>query len=205
MKPITVLSLFLCTLANGAPRTVKRTASMLVDATFDNHTASAVPEANFVNVYKGLFYNAWDPINLESPTSGSAPHTIPNGIATTTVTSQATRGTPTLTVDYAGSKTLFFDFFSFYFGCVIPAAQGVAQEAEQCSILVAGFDSNNKEIAVATFTFEPLATNLVKAPMIQAVLPTSFVGLHNVTIVQSSPATQVLLVDDPKYRLYASS
>ena len=77
--------------------------------------------------------------------------------------------------------------------------------AVPCSIDVVGFDASNKEIATATFAFTPTAANLVHAPMVHAVLPKSFVGLHNATIVQSSPLTQVLLVDNVKYKLYTKS
>ncbi|KAL8635080.1 MAG: hypothetical protein Q9228_007393, partial [Teloschistes exilis] len=172
---------------------------------FTDRAVSLVPEANAMNVYRGLFYNAWDLINLESPVSGLAPHTEPNAIATSLVVAQAMNGTPTFTVDFPGSTSLFFDLFSFYFGCVLPTAQGVVQAAQQCSILVAGFDAFNKERAVATFTFTPPTTNLLKPPMIQAILPSSFVGLHNVSLIQSNSITQVLLVDDPMYRLHTSS
>lgn len=158
-----------------------------------------------MGVYNGINYKAFDLINLQSPTSGSGVHSNPNGIATTLVTSQATRGTPTLTVDYPGSKSLYFDFLSFYFGCVTPTGQGAAQLAVGCSVLVAAFDAANKEKASAIFTFTPPATNLVKPPMIQAVLPSTFVGLHNATVVQSSPTTQVLLLDNVKIRLSTSS
>lgn len=83
--------------------------------------------------------------------------------------------------------------------------EGVAGAAVQYSILVAGFDAANKEMASATYTFTPAATNLVNAPLIQAVLPKSFVGLHNATIVQSSPATKVLATDYLKYNVVSSS
>ncbi|KAL8806676.1 MAG: hypothetical protein Q9182_001204 [Xanthomendoza sp. 2 TL-2023] len=170
---------------------------------YDDRTASVLPELNAVNVYKGLLYKAFDLSNFKSPASGSTPHTNPNVIATTLVTAQATRGTPTLTVDYPGTVSLAFDLISFYFGAVIPGGQTAAQTATQCSILVAGFDANNKEVATATFTFTPPPTNLIKAPMIQAVLDSQkFSNLHNVTITQTSPATQVLLLDNMKYKLY---
>ncbi|KAL8682409.1 MAG: hypothetical protein Q9186_001530 [Xanthomendoza sp. 1 TL-2023] len=172
---------------------------------FDDRTASLLPELNAVNVYKGLFYGAWDLGNFKSPTSGSQPHTDPNVIATTLVTAQATRGTPTLTVDYPGTKSLAFDFRGFYFGCVVPGGQTAGQLARQCSILVAGFNADNKEVAKATFTFTPPADKLTKAPMIEAVLDSSFSNLHNVTITQTSPATQVLLLDNTRYKLYTSS
>ena len=71
-------------------------------------------------------------------------------------------------------------------------------------ILVAGFDAQNKEKAVATYTLTPASTQLTSAPMIQAVLPSGFTGLHNVTMIQSSPARQVLKVDNVKYKTYST-
>ena len=166
---------------------------------------SPVPSLNLVNVYDGLFYNAW---NLDQSTvalglSGVPAHSPPTFIATAQVTSQTLRGTPSLTVDYTGSNVVFFDLFSFWFGCTRPAAQNNVNLATQCTVLVAGFDAQNKEKAVAMFTFTPTATQLTNTPMIQAVLPTGFTGLHNVTVVQSSPTTQVLQLDNVKYKTYS--
>ncbi|KAI4282839.1 MAG: hypothetical protein L6R38_002640 [Xanthoria sp. 2 TBL-2021] len=174
---------------------------------FDDRTAPLLPaDPNVaVNVYRGLFYRAFNIRNLASPTSGSTPRTSPNGIPSSLVITQLTRGTPTLTVDYLGSKPLYFNFERFYFGCVTPTQQGAAQIAVQCSVLVAGFNAANKQVAVATYTFTPPVANVAKAPMIEAQLPSGFVNLRNVTIVQSSPATQVLLLDNAKYTLATSS
>lgn len=110
-----------------------------------------------------------------------------------------------MTVAYHGSKSLYFDLLSFFFNCVTPTGTGAAQLAVHCSILVGGFDATNKEVASATYTFTPPLLQVAKAPMIQAILPDRFKGLRNVTVVQTSPANQVLLVDDYKYRLYTSS
>ena len=166
---------------------------------------SPIASVNAVNVYKGLFYNAW---NLGSATVSVSPGVPARSgkvyIVTTGVTSQTLRGTPTLTVDYPGSKVVAFDIQNFYFGCTLPLAQNNVNLATQCSILVAGFDENNREKAVATFTFTPIATKLTNSPMILASLPAGFKDLHNVTIVQSSPLNQVLHVDDIKYTTYSS-
>lgn len=121
------------------------------------------------------------------------------------VITQLTRGTPTLTFDYPGSKSLYLNFERFHFGCVTPTQQGADQIAVQCSVLFAGFNAANKQVAVATYTFTTPVANVAKAPMIEAQLPSGFVNLHNVTIVQSSPATHVLLLDNAKNRLATSS
>ncbi|KAL8798244.1 MAG: hypothetical protein Q9182_006834 [Xanthomendoza sp. 2 TL-2023] len=142
-----------------------------------------------------------DPSNVGGPTPGVAAQSSPNAIATTTLVNQLIEGTPTITVDCPGSKSVAFDLKSFYFDCSTPTAPGAFQVAEQCSILVAGFNAANKEVASATFTFTALLENLTRAPMTQANFPSAFTGLHNATIVQKSSSTQVLLVDNVSYRL----
>ncbi|KAL8917784.1 MAG: hypothetical protein Q9208_007765 [Pyrenodesmia sp. 3 TL-2023] len=149
-------------------------------------------------VYRGLAYKAWNYLDISPPTSGSAPQSPKNSIATNQVEGQTLRGTPAMTVVYSGSKSLYFDLLSFFFNCVTPTGTGLAQIAVQCTIFVAGFDSANKQVASATYTFTPPLLQITKAPMIQAVLPPSFANLRNVTLVQSIPTTQVLLVDDYK-------
>lgn len=121
------------------------------------------------------------------------PHSLPNGIVTG-FEQQAVNGTPSLTILYLGSTIKTFDLISFYFGCALNAAQGLASVPTQCTILVAGFQ-NNKEVAVATYTFSPPAGQLA-VPMIQAVLPKTFVKLQNLTIIQDNPTLEALLCDD---------
>ncbi len=48
---------------------------------------------------------------------------------------------------------------------------------------------------MATYTFTP-PTPPVDVPMIQAVLPGSFVALQNVTIIQDDPTLEVLAADN---------
>ena len=164
-----------------------------------------MPSLNAVNVYNGLFYNAWDiSQSINAATAGAVPHSLKNAIATATITSPTLRGTPSFTVEYAGSKVVAFDLISFWFGCNLPLAQSTANTATQCSILVSGFDAYNKEKVVATFTFTPIATQLASTPMIQAILPPGFSALHNVTVVQADPARQVLKVDNVKYKTYST-
>ncbi|KAL8707729.1 MAG: hypothetical protein Q9225_007715 [Loekoesia sp. 1 TL-2023] len=175
-------------------------------ANFDDRTVVPSPLLNKVGLSKGLFYQVFDLSNKATGLSGVIPYSLPNAAGTTTTTNTLNATTPGLTVDYPNSKAISFDFYSFYFGCVVPTTvTGAVGVAVQCSILVAGFNAANTEIAVATFTFTPTAAKLVNAPMIQAKLPSSFVGLHNVTMVQSSPTTQVMLIDDLKYNVLSSS
>lgn len=60
---------------------------------------------------------------------------------------------------------------------------------------VAGF-RGQQEVALGSFTFSPLTVNATDAQMVQAVLPSVFVLLQNVTMVQDEPFSKLLAVDD---------
>ncbi|KAL8789711.1 MAG: hypothetical protein Q9195_006708 [Heterodermia aff. obscurata] len=110
---------------------------------------------------------------------------------------QTNSGTPFFTA--AAPYNSFF-LLDFYFGCNLPTQEGVADVTTQCSILIAGFrKSDGKEVASASFTFTP--PQGLTAQMIQAVLPDSFAGVYNVTVVQASPGTQSLYVDNLHYKV----
>ena len=64
-------------------------------------------------------------------------------------------GTPTLTVDYPGSKVVAFDLIEFWFGGARPLSQGAADLAAQVTVIVVGFDAQNRWKAVADPTFTP--------------------------------------------------
>ena len=132
-------------------------------------------------------------MDVNPPTVGVPAHSQPNAIVTA-FEQQATNGTPSLTILYPGSCIKSFDLHSFYFGCPANTAATAADVAIQCTIFVAGF-RNDKEVAVATYTFTP-PTPPVDVPMIQAVLPGSFVELQNVTIIQDDPTLEVLAADN---------
>ena len=104
-------------------------------------------------------------------------------------------GTASLTILYSGSKIKSFDLHYFWFGCAANAANGVASTTIQCTVTVAGF-RNGEEVDVASYTFTPVVGETVTGPMIQAVLPDTFVDLQNVTFAQTDPTTQVLKADD---------
>lgn len=71
----------------------------------------------------------------------------------------------------------------------------------QCEITVAGFQKgSDKEIALASYTFSPPDDDLVgQVPMVEAVLPSSFSNVYQVTVIQNSPTTQSLGVDNLVY------
>ena len=145
-------------------------------------------EANFPP--QPQLFNSW---NVDDPIVGTIPHSSPNLILTA-VDQQVTNGTPSLTVLYSGSKIKSFDFHSFWFGCAANNVQPAASAVIACTITVAGF-RNNMEVAVASYSFTP-TVGMVSAPMIQAVLPKTFVNLQNVTLIQADPTEQVLTADD---------
>lgn len=70
----------------------------------------------------------------------------------------------------------------------------------RCTITVAGFQpNNNKEVALASFTFTPPVSPVTAVPMIHAVLPSTFsMPLNNVTIVQNSDLV-ALAIDNLNY------
>ena len=144
---------------------------------FDERSANpATPLLNPVGVDKGLYFQSWVLVNSGTQVLGLRTHSPEISIVTANE-QRGIDGTPTITSIYSGSKTKLFDLKSFYFGClgndVAAAGNSVAV---QCTVLSAGF-KGNQEIVVASYTFTPTVSGLVQVPMIQAVLPVSFVGL----------------------------
>ena len=131
---------------------------------------------------------------MSDPTTGVLPHSSPNLIYTA-VEQQATNGTPYLTTLYSGSKLASFDLHSFWYRCVDDTVEGVVTVATECTITVAGF-RNNQEVALASYSFTPTVANDALASMVEAVLPSKFVTLQNITFIQGDPNTQVIALDD---------
>ena len=90
----------------------------------------------------------------------------------------------------------------FFFGCAINTEEGLATLAVQCTITVAGFlRNNNKEVALASYTFTPPPSPVTPVPMIHAVLPASFQkSLFNITFVQTGVDVG-LAIDNLHYSL----
>ena len=147
---------------------------------------------NPVGIEDTIFFNAWA-VDNQPPTVGVPAHSQPNAIVTA-FEQQTTNGTPSLTILYPGSMVKSFNLYSFYFGCPANTGASAVDVALQCTIDVAGF-RNGQEVAVASYTFTP-PTAAVDVPMIQAVLPGSFVNLQNVTIIQDDPTLEVLAADN---------
>jgi len=80
--------------------------------------------------------------------------------------------------------TKFFDLLSFFFQCSITQGQSNVIVNEGCDLSVTGYNAEGKMVGEAPFNFAP--SSLVNPPFAKAVLPSSFVGLVNVTFGVSS-------------------
>ena len=67
---------------------------------------------------------------------------------------------------------------------------------------MAGFQVNNdKEVAIASYTFTPPVSPVTAVPMEHAVLPATFrLSVVNVTVIQT-PKTAALIVDNLHYNV----
>lgn len=117
----------------------------------------------------------------------------PNAILTSNQ-QQGTNGTPSF-IPVAPYK--YIGLQDFDFGCGLHDDNAVAGEAVQCTIFVNGFAAgSDQEVATADFTFTPPTVSVASAPMIHAVLPSSFTSqkIVNVTVVQDNSLTETLLI-----------
>ncbi|KAM0805812.1 hypothetical protein BDR22DRAFT_906423 [Usnea florida] len=156
--------------------------ALVRNATYDDLDATALI-GNTITAYKNLTYNAWvvgTPQNLGGVASESQPNS-----ALTAIDQQTLHGTPSFSV---ASPFKSFSPLDFYFGCTLRTDEGVLGVATQCTITVAGFTAgNNKEVALASFTFTPPDSPVTPVSMIHAVLPDSFkMPLYNVTMIQDN-------------------
>ena len=152
-----------------------------------------MPALGPVGVEDTILFNGWV-VSKHPPTDGVVAHSQPN-VAATDVLEQLTNGTPTLTALYPGSPIKSFDFYDFWFGCVANTADNAGVNlATPCTISLGGF-RGGQQVAKSSFTFTPSSVT-VGAPMVHALLPKTFMGVDNVTIVQQDPALQILETDD---------
>lgn len=168
------------------------------NATYDDLASPPTLEPP-VGTYKDLIYNAWVVGGATTPgvaIGGVADQSPPNS-ALTSPDTQLTNGTPSFIV---AKPYKSFSLLDFYFGCVARTDEGTAALATQCTITVAGFEAkDDKEVALASFTFTPPVKPLTPVPMIHAVLPSTFYqALYNVTIVQN-PSLVALKIDNLHY------
>lgn len=117
---------------------------------------------------------------------------------------QATNGIPTLT---PVEPYVYLELQNVSFGCALHTGEDVASTTVQCTVTVAAFaEGSDEEVALASFIFTP--PSLAVAPMLMeyAVLPLKFLAPNvvHVTIVQDTPLTQALLVDNVHGFLFSS-
>ena len=75
-----------------------------------------------------------------------------------------------------------------------------ANQAVQCTVTLAAFKkAGMQEVAVASYTFTPPAGLLTNVSMIQAVLPSGFQNVYNVTVIENNPAVNGLGMDNLDY------
>lgn len=134
--------------------------------------------------------------------AGIEPKSYPNAGAYG-LTADVTRTPPKITSDYPGSETEFFDFKSFYFGCVAGAVTSVASAPVECELTVIGYNSSH-EVARQTFTYSPGIA--LRADMMRADLSDEFRGINHATFESKHDVTGVLgatLLDDLNYTAYS--
>lgn len=99
-----------------------------------------------------------------------------------------------------GTTTRFFDFNSFYFGCVIGTLESAASAPVACTVTVTGYRFGVK-LASQSFSFNP-GPAAVTAPMTKANLGFAFNDVDKVTFSTSyagSSATGATLLDNLSY------
>ncbi|CAF9935376.1 MAG: hypothetical protein HETSPECPRED_009769 [Heterodermia speciosa] len=168
-----------------------------ITSNFDNLPGSVALGQSKPFVYNGLTFSSWVPVSFSLSLVGGIRPKSPKIAILTSAAIQSNSGTPFFT---AAAPYKSFTLLDFYFGCNVPTQEGVVDKTTQCSILVSGFrKSDGKEVASASFTFTP--PQGLTAQMIEAVLPDSFAGVYNVTVVQANPVAQSLYVDNVHYKL----
>ena len=121
--------------------------------------------------------------------NGVVAHSKPNVAAAAMPQDLVTLGQVTLTPFgeiSTGPGVKSFDLSSFYFGCVTNLENSLVTTSTGCTIAVTGYKYNGQQVPEATFAFAPAQT--IGAPPALASLPSSYVGLKNVTIGIASAA-----------------
>ncbi|KAK3064198.1 hypothetical protein LTS18_009339 [Coniosporium uncinatum] len=163
------------------------------DDNYDNlgqSIALGIPAITSVN---GLTYQGWT-LGTSNPVTGTnggvIPHTQKNtAVAVTTLTPTGNPG-----VISVGKGVKCFDAKSFYFGCILNAAQGQVSAATGCGINVSGFTAYGKNmVGSVSFNYDPASpmrlADLSKNP--------NYKCLTNLTIAVLTPQALALLqIDD---------
>lgn len=124
-----------------------------------------------------------------APATGVLPQSPPNQIASGPLTpATLLQGTPALTTVYQDTTIDRFDFFSFFYGCVLATQETVAGAPEPCTVTVTGLDKNGRQVAQQSFDF---VANALSEQMNKATL-VGFTGLQTATFSVTSKALGTL-------------
>ncbi|KAK5121677.1 hypothetical protein LTR85_004849 [Meristemomyces frigidus] len=153
--------------------------SQIQTATFDDLNATL----NIPALYQGLEWS----FDLNRSSTNIVPNTAPH-VATYSIASQLEGKTATIATT---TQTKYFDLISFYFGC----SQWPVGVAEGCTIAVTGYDVNGNMVGEAPFVFAVTIAQerSGRVPMYKAVLPDSFRGLVNATVLIANSETLAVI------------
>lgn len=112
-----------------------------------------------------------------------------------------TQGQPQLLT--SGTNTKYFDFQSFYFGCVAGTVESVASAPVDCTTTVTGYKAG-KQVAKQSFNYSPGVA--VTAPMTRASLSYAFKDIDHATFSTSYSVSAggATLLDNLSYITYSS-
>ncbi|CZT25159.1 uncharacterized protein RCC_10888 [Ramularia collo-cygni] len=196
------------TTGNGNPTTITVTSTATATST-PTASCGAARTANFDDIplglinttqlalYEGLDYSALDAGVLgNAPLLGLKAHSGEQ-VVTFGPTTLLLQGKPMLFP--VGSN--FFNFQSFYFGCVAAASTTVASVALPCTINVDGF-RDGQQVATQSFKFTPNILAFGGNNMMQATLSAAFTNLEQVTFSSSGllAVADLVALDDLVYQ-----
>jgi hypothetical protein len=193
----------IATLALASATPIKEVSEL---ATFDDIAAvPAVPELNPVGVYKGLNYVAFDVLVQGVDgilLTGVEPHSG-DQVAANSITGDLTSSSGPAFIPASGYTEL--DLESLWFGCVVDSVASVTGVPEECTIAFTAYKCGS-EVAYQTINQQYNPENLLKAPMTQAVFPSSWTGMGKIEIAivqgELTSTLSALLIDDVKYNVY---
>lgn len=137
------------------------------------------PTLSIPALYQGLEWS----FDLNRSSTNIVPNTAPH-VATYSIASQLEGKTATIATT---SQTKYFDLISFYFAC----SQWPVGVAKGCTIAATGYDLNGDMVGEASFVYAVTIAQeaTARVPMYKAVLPDSFRGLVNATVLVANSET----------------
>jgi hypothetical protein len=205
--------------AAAAPSAPKQCPSVPRNANFDDLTPLPLVAATPVPTpYMGLLFQAVDFFTTSNPgfLPGIAPHSGKNfgGIG---LQSQL-RGTPMLTTNYPSSNIQSLQLESFYFACVVQAANSATAVPTACNIYVTGYTGNDntvsasKQVCAQSYSYNPTTALAVQQMAFGKFDDCAKKDLQFATIQFNLPGgstalgpLSALVIDDVKYSTKAKS